>query len=54
MAVHGYCKAPDCERYVALVPKGYKNETSRERWWFPVDHDKPDGSPCVVGPKKGI
>lgn len=39
----GYCKL--CERLVPIKP-GPQKWGSRERQWFPVDHDGPDGQPC--------
>ena len=47
----GYCKL--CDKLVPITPAGWKHSGSRERWWYPVEHDEPGGKPCA-GHKKGI
>jgi hypothetical protein len=47
----GRCIA--CDRLVFIRPRGYKDAGSRERWWYPVEHDDETGRPCV-GVKRGI
>ncbi len=50
MAVLGYCRV--CDRLVPLKQGKHKGE-GRERWWWPVEHDTPEGKPCE-GVKRGI
>lgn len=47
----GYCKV--CDRLLAITQGPFKFPGSRERAWYPVDHDGPDGRPCP-GRKRGI
>jgi len=52
----GICLGKDCGRAVSILPREHAHEdkTRRERVWYPVAHDKPDGTVCIDGPKKGI
>jgi hypothetical protein len=46
----GYCLV--CEKLVPIRPGPFR-WGSRERYWLPVAHEKPDGGNCP-GDKKGI
>ncbi len=47
----GYCKV--CDKLVPLKV-GPQKPGSRERYWYPYPHEKPEvGTPCP-GEKKGI
>lgn len=52
----GYCKA--CDKLVAIKPGAHKPEKPLygppQRWWHVVEHETPEGKPCVDGPKKPI
>jgi hypothetical protein len=48
----GYCK--ECHKLVSIEAREFVGPGRRERRWYPVAHDKPDGAPCLKGPKKGI
>lgn len=50
----GYCLGKDCDKLVHLRQGGYKHAGGRERFYYPLDHAKPNGERCVDGPKKGI
>lgn len=46
----GYCKK--CDKLVFIRPGEFKFG-SRERYYYPLSHDKPDGGPCD-GDKRAI
>lgn len=50
MAVLAYCLA--CDKLVPVRPGEYKLG-SRERRYYPLEHDAPDGKRCE-GTKRGI
>lgn len=47
----GYCMK--CEKLVAIRP-GSQKWGSRQVAWYPIAHDRPDGAPCLDGPKAEI
>ena len=47
----GYCKV--CDKLTPIRP-GEQKWGSRERLWYPVAHEGPDGKPCLDGPKRGL
>lgn len=47
----GYCKV--CKRLLPITAREYKHPDSRERNWYPVEHDGDDGKPCH-GDKKAL
>jgi len=51
MAVFAYCLT--CARLVPVKPGNHKHAGSRERAWYPYEHDGEDGKPCA-GVKRGI
>lgn len=51
MAVWAWCLV--CDKLVAVKPRGYKSDGSRERYWHPLPHDDREGKPCE-GVKRGI
>jgi hypothetical protein len=42
-----------CEKLTPIVP-GPQKWGSRERPWYPITHDDPNGRPCLLGPKREI
>jgi hypothetical protein len=50
LMILGYCKT--CDKLVAIKPGPHKH-LSRERYWYPVEHDDQNGKRCD-GSKRGI
>lgn len=60
MTVLGFCPVADCGKMVSIEPSGElvgAFDGDRRRVWYPVPHDRPDGTPCdghKRGHKRGI
>ncbi len=52
MARWGRCR--DCDKLVPINPKGIIPGTVKDNYWYPDEHDKPEGGRCEFGPKKAI
>lgn len=44
----------DCDKLVHVNPKGVIPGTVKDRYWYPIEHIKPNGERCEFGPKKAI
>lgn len=49
----GICRDEKCQKLVPIRAGAAKSKFTTERTWYPLPHNRPDGSLCD-GDKKGI